>query len=78
MFNPGNPQYRRGVFLASVYCTTLSGIIVSMCDFGKQEHVLSPFQRLVTKEIDKLFDITEQDIINISEKNKKDTSDEKK
>lgn len=70
-FNPANPQYQRGIFLASIYACAFAGLIVSVGDFGKQEHALSFWQRFVTRNVDDFFCITQEDIKRISEEKKK-------
>lgn len=62
MFNPGNPRYRRGVFLFSIYAGTITGFIVSLADFGTQEHILSGYQNFVHRTIDNYFDITSDEL----------------
>lgn len=42
-FNPGNPQYRRGVQIATAVCCSVVGVyVVVFQDYGKHEHVFSP------------------------------------
>jgi hypothetical protein len=61
-FNPGNPQYRRSVVVASVVsCSVVAGHTLLM-DFGKQEHIFTPVQQYLNKKLDAYFQITDKDI----------------
>jgi len=61
-FNPNNPQFRRGVFITSIYSVTLVGTHLLFADFGTQEHVFSPVQRYFVPKIDKIFGVTEEEV----------------
>ena len=60
IFYPGSPRYQRGVFLASIYMCVIASTAVSMSDYGRQEHVLSGWQRFVNRNIDTYFGINEK------------------
>ena len=61
-FNPANPRFRRGVVLTSVVTCTLTTFQIILADFGSQEHVLSPVQRIVIPKIDEFFGVTADDL----------------
>lgn len=62
VFHPNSPRYQRGIILSSIYMTAIAGFGVSMGDFGKQEHILTPWQKFLTRQIDSYFGITEAQI----------------
>jgi len=61
-FNPANPRFRRGVVLTSVVVCTLTTFQIVLADFGSQEHVLSPVQRIIIPKIDEFFGVTANDL----------------
>jgi hypothetical protein len=61
-FNPASPRFRRGVQLLSIYSCTLVAAHVVIADFGTQEHIFSPIQRVLFPRIDAYFGITEDEI----------------
>lgn len=62
IFNPGSPQYRRSVVVASVVsCTVVTGHTLLM-DFGKQEHIFTSVQQYMNKKLDNYFQITDKEI----------------
>ena len=62
-FNPGNPRYRRGVFLFSVVASSLCGAHIVLADFGAQDHVFTPIQKYLIPKIDSFFGLTVEDIL---------------
>lgn len=61
-FNPNSPQFRRGVFITSVYSVTIVGTHLLFADFGTQEHIFSPIQRYFIPKIDAFFGVTDEEI----------------
>jgi len=61
-FNPASPYFRRGVFILSVYATTLVGGQLLLADYGTQEHVFSPVQRFLVPKIDDFFGVADEEI----------------
>jgi hypothetical protein len=59
-FNPANPQFRRGVLLASIVGSSAVGFNILLTDFGSQEHVFSAAHRFLNPKIDALFGVTEE------------------
>lgn len=70
VFHPNSPRYQRGVFLASIYMCAIAGVSISMGDFGKQEHILTPWQKFVTRQVDSYFGVTETQIQEMHQKRK--------
>ena len=60
IFYPNSPRYQRGVFLASIYMCVIASTTVSMSDYGRQEHVLTGWQKFVNRNIDNYFGIDEK------------------
>jgi hypothetical protein len=61
-FNPGSAKFRRGVFLASLYSCSVLGITTVMSDFGSHEHVFTPVQAFVNKQLDLFYDVKHDEL----------------
>ena len=61
-FHPNNPQYRRGVKLLGIGLTSFAAFNVIIADFGPHEHVFSSVHRYLFPKIDRLLNITQDDI----------------
>ena len=61
-FHPNNPQYRRGVKLLCIGLTSFAAFNVIIADFGPHEHVFSSVHRYLFPKIDRLLNITQDDI----------------
>jgi len=70
MFNPGSPSYKKKVFLASIYLCVFVGFTTSMSDFGKQEHVLTGYQRYIIRTLDRYYKVTDAELDALKEKKK--------
>lgn len=62
IFQPGNPLYSRRVHALNVYMTTVAGVCMVMMDHGKQDHVFTGLQRYVYKKIDRMYEVTPEEL----------------
>jgi hypothetical protein len=63
--NPGNPRYRRGIYLLAFYSSSLILMVgVFLQDFGPHEHGFSEIRRYTYPKIDRFFNVKEKDIDN--------------
>ena len=61
-FNPGDAKYRRKVQVFSFYACSLVAAHALMMDYGKQEHLFSPIQRYIIKNMDAMYEIKPEEI----------------
>lgn len=72
MFNPISQSYNKKVFLTSVYLCVFVGFTTSMSDFGKQDHVLTSYQKYMIRTIDRYYKITDAEVDAVKEQKKKE------